>query len=92
MTYALECAFGFVQQLQRPSLVFVVGDHQPPIARSAQPADPTKDVPIHVLTNRPELLARLDELGFAAGLQLPEACRSFPMADLAPALLRLYSK
>ena len=92
VTYALDCAFGFVQQLQRSSLVFVIGDHQPPIARSAQPADPSKDVPVHVLTNRPELLARIDELGFAAGLQLPEEHRSFAMADLAPALLRLYSK
>ena len=92
INYALQCAFGFAQQLSRPSLVFVIGDHQPPISRSARPADMSADVPIHVLTNRPGLLRRLDELGFAAGLRLPDEWVSFPMADLAPALLRCYSK
>ena len=92
LVYAIQCAFGFTQQLQRPSLVVVIGDHQPPIARSAQPTDASADVPIHVVTNRPELLTRIDELGFVQGLRLPEESRSFPMAELAPALLRLYSK
>ncbi len=92
LVYAIQCAFGFTQQLQRPSLVIVIGDHQPPIARSAQPTDASADVPIHVVTNRPELLTRIDELGFVQGLRLPEESRSFPMAELAPALLRLYSK
>ena len=92
VNYALQCAFGFAQQLRRPSLVVIVGDHQPPISRSARPADTSADVPIHVLSNRPGLLARIDELGFAAGLRLPDEWVSFPMADLAPALLRLYSE
>lgn len=90
--YTLRAAVDFICQLRRPSLVIVLGDHQPPIASSVQPADRTHDVPVHVLSNQPELLARLEALGFVAGLHLPDDLQAMPMADLAPKLLRVFSK
>jgi hypothetical protein len=90
--YTLRAAVDFTCQLRRPSLVIVLGDHQPPIASSVQPADRTHDVPVHVLSNQPELLARLAAVGFVAGLHLPADVKAMPMADLAPKLLQAFSK
>jgi hypothetical protein len=90
--YALRAAVDFICQLPRPSLVILIGDHQPPIAATVQPADPTHDVPVHLLSNQPELLAKLEALGFDVGMNLHENVIAMPMADLAPKLLRVFSK
>jgi hypothetical protein len=92
ITYSLRAAADFVCHLQRPSMVIVLGDHQPPIAGAVQPADRTHEVPVHVFSNRPELLSRLHALDYVVGLDLPETVAAIPMADVAPALLRLFSK
>lgn len=91
LEYALRCAIGFTCRLPRPSLVLVLGDHQPPIVRAVLPPDPSYDVPMHAISNRPELLQPLRALGFADGFELPPPACSFPVADVAPALLRAYS-
>ena len=91
LAYALRSAIGFVCRLPRPALVLVLGDHQPPIVRAVVPPDPTFDVPLHALSNRPELLEPLRELGFTPGYELPPAATSYQLADFAPALLRVYS-
>ncbi|MCK5942075.1 MAG: sulfatase-like hydrolase/transferase, partial [Planctomycetes bacterium] len=92
LEYVLRTAFDFARRLQRPSVVVVVGDHQPPIAGALAPADPSFDVPIHVVTNRPELLAPLRALGFVDGLDVPDEVRAWPMAEFAPTVLRAWSR
>jgi hypothetical protein len=92
LEYALRSAVGFVCRLPRPSLVFLLGDHQPPIAGSVQPPDHTRDVPIHVFSNRRELLDPCRTIGFVPGCEVPESVRPFALAEFAPALLKLYSK
>lgn len=92
LEYSLRTAVGFVGRLTRPSIVFVLGDHQPPIATAGPTPDPSFDVPLHVLANRPELLAPLRSLGFVDGFDLPEGITSFDTATFAPMFLGLYAR
>jgi hypothetical protein len=84
--YALQTALGFIAELPRPSLVFVLGDHQPPHAGGMASPDRTRDVPLHAFSNQPGLLERLQPLGCRPGHWLPAA--AMPLAEFAPALLR----
>jgi hypothetical protein len=86
--YALRSAVGYVSRLERPSLVLLLGDHQPPMPGQ----DTSFEVPLHVLSNRPELLPRWHELGFVDGDRPLAAATSMPLHDLAPTLLRLYQR
>ena len=79
-------------RLQRPSVVILLGDHQPPISRLVVPPDTTRDVPIHVFSNRPALLAPLLEQGFVQGTAIPRDMAAFPLAGLAPRLLRAWAR
>lgn len=68
--YALRVNFGFATQLRRPALVVVVGDHQPPLP-SVDRLDRLYDVPLHVLSNRADLVEPWLQKGLRAGL-LPD--------------------
>jgi hypothetical protein len=92
LEYALRAAVGFVCRLPRPSLVFLLGDHQPPIAGSVQPPDHTRDVPIHAFANRRELLDPCRTIGFVPGCEVPDSVQPFALAAFAPAFLKLYSR
>lgn len=92
LVYALRTTAGFVARLPRPSLVIVLGDHQAPFAGVGPHADPSYDVPIHVLSNRPELIARCRQLGFVAGFDVPADIVAFDTAMFAPMLLQLCSR
>lgn len=91
LQYALRAAAGFVCRLPRPSLVLLLGDHQPPIVRVLPSPDLSYDVPVHAISNRPDVLARLRAAGWADGFDLPEAHASRPLAELAPALLQAFA-
>lgn len=92
--YALRAAVGYVTRLPRPSLVLLLGDHQPPLSAVdvACPEDRRLDVPVHVLTNRPELLTPWREDGFVPGNDPRAVAGSWPLYELAPRLLRHYAR
>lgn len=92
LAYVVRAGVGFAAQTPRPSVVVVVGDHQPPIAGSLSPADPSHEVPVHVISSRPELLQPLLDAGFARGLDVPDELLARPMAALAPLLLEAWSR
>jgi hypothetical protein len=92
LEHALRSVVGFVCRLPRPSLVIVLGDHQPPFAGALVPPDPSFDVPIHVFANRPDLLAPFAAFGFVPGTALPAELPSFDSAEFAPLLLRAFAK
>lgn len=67
MRYSLDVAVGFATQLERPSLLFVLGDHQPPLPYRDAP-ERMWDVPMHILSNRPALLERASAFRFTVGM------------------------
>jgi hypothetical protein len=89
--YSLRTALGFTRQLQAPSLVLIVGDHQPPLAYRDR-ADRLHDVPLHVLGNRPGLLEPILGAGLAPGLVPPAEASSFPASRFLFRFLRAYGK
>ena len=87
--YCLRTMFGFAQQLRRPSLVVVVGDHQPPLEFHER-SERVFDVPIHVSTNRPGLLTPLLGQGLEPGLVPAAEGASFDASRFLFRFLRAY--
>jgi hypothetical protein len=79
--------------LQRPepreSVLLLVGDHQP--AASVSGAGASWEVPVHVVTRDPALLARFVALGFRPGLE-PQRPALGGMHDLTTLLLRAFAE
>ncbi|MCU0865769.1 MAG: hypothetical protein MUC36_18445 [Planctomycetes bacterium] len=92
LEYALRTMVGFTARLSRPSLVLVLGDHQPPIGWTQEPLDRSRDVPVHLWSNRPELLTPWRDHGFVPGFAPSAAAPSRALAELAPLLLRTYGR
>ena len=90
--YSLRCVAGFTARLKRPSLVIVLGDHQPPMARNLLPSDTSFDVPMHVFANRPELLAPFAAMQFGEGFGEPPGVEPFDTSEFAAMLLRGFAK
>lgn len=86
--YSLRTAAGFCRELTRPFLVFVLGDHQPPLAL---PPDATRDVPIHAITNRPDLLAPFRARGWSPGMRPADDAPTFPAPTFLADFLRDFS-
>ena len=92
VAYSMRVAVGFACQLERPSMVIVLGDHQPPVKSVLMPGTVSYDVPLHILTNKPELLTALAPLGLLDGLDVPDDFEAFDSADFAPEFLRAFSR
>jgi hypothetical protein len=79
--------------LQRPelreSVILLVGDHQPAATVSGEGA--SWEVPVHVVTRDPGLLARFIALGFRPGLE-PQRPALGGMHDLTAVLLRAFAE
>ncbi|MBK8101318.1 MAG: hypothetical protein IPK26_29910 [Planctomycetes bacterium] len=88
--YTLRAVFGFVALLTRPSLVLIVGDHQPPIGAVMPVPDHTRDVPLHVLSNRADLILPFVRSGCAPGLLPPDTGDWLPTDRLLPWLLTTF--
>lgn len=68
----------------RDFVIVMLGDHQPMAMVSGEGRN--WNVPVHVIASRPELLARLEQRGFRAGLR-PEAPAISKMHELLPTLI-----
>ncbi|MBL9076438.1 MAG: sulfatase-like hydrolase/transferase [Planctomycetes bacterium] len=90
--YSMRCVLGFVERLPRPSIVVVLGDHQPPLAGVADDPATAFHVPIHVITNRPQLLDPVRAIGFVDGWEAPADAGVFSTVDFAARLLQLYAR
>jgi hypothetical protein len=88
MGYAYAWIAGY---LERPSprdyLLVLIGDHQP--ARSVSGSGASWDVPVHVISSDPALLARFTARGFRPGLE-PRLPALGGMHELTPILLEAF--
>lgn len=89
--YSLETMLGFAAELERPSLVLILGDHQPPV-KQLQACDPSFDVPLHAVTNRPALLAPFHAAGALPGLTPHASQEAFPAREFLYRFLQGYSR
>jgi hypothetical protein len=81
--YALNSFAGYLsQRADRDLVMILIGDHQPPALVTGPGA--TWNVPVHVITGRPEILKRLTQRGFRDGV-VP----SYPSLMKMPALTRV---
>lgn len=89
--YSVQAAIGFTCRLPRPSLVVMLGDHQPPPVGEMTKTDTSYDVPIHAISNRAELLAPFRGWGFTDGLVPAADCKPFDSARFLTRFLRDFS-
>jgi hypothetical protein len=87
--YALTSFGGYLRhQADRDMAMVLIGDHQPAAAVSGENA--SWDVPVHIVTNRPEVLRRLVAAGFTPGMNPPRQSLG-PMHTLTRTLLDAFS-
>ncbi len=86
--YQFQWWTSYIRQLApRPLVLVLVGDHQPPALVTGPGA--SWDVPVHVISDDPALLQRLQAQGFVSGLQ-PPAQALGPLHALTPLLLQAF--
>lgn len=88
VAYSLQTLAGYLRTQPRDDLILVVlGDHQPPAMVSGLNA--SWDVPVHIITSNPAVLAVLKGCGFVPGvIPAPEALGG--MHQLGPTLLHAF--
>ena len=85
LAYAFDTIGGYLRyRADRNFVVVLIGDHQPPALITGQGA--TWEVPVHVIAGSSEILERLRQQGFQAGLH-PRRPSLGPMHTLMPRLL-----
>ena len=88
LAYAYTTIAGYLRESAARDLVLIlIGDHQPPAAVSGERA--TWDVPVHVVTNRRQILEHLLTAGFSDGLT-PHRPSLGPMHALLPVLIEAF--
>ncbi len=86
--YTYRWLGGYLQQPEaRESVMLWVGDHQPAASVSGEGA--SWDVPVHIVTRDPAVLARFVALGFKPGLQ-PNRAPLGGMHDLTAMLVKAF--
>jgi hypothetical protein len=89
VSYAYETLAGYLRQHAGQDFVMIlIGDHQPPALVSGQGVP--WDVPVHIITNRGDVLDRLVSNGFQKGLT-PKRPSLGKMHTLTPVLLHAFS-
>jgi hypothetical protein len=87
--YTYRWLGGYLQRSEaRESVMLWVGDHQP--ASSVTGEGASWDVPVHLITRDPEMLARFVALGFRPGL-VPQRPTLGGLHDLTGVLLQAFS-
>ncbi|WP_062013604.1 hypothetical protein [Aureimonas sp. AU4] len=88
--YALEAVGSFVARGGRNAVTLVLGDHQP--AEIVTGPGASRDVPFHILSGDPAVLARLDALGLTSGMVPAGDVPSFPMSEFRERFVRAMSE
>lgn len=90
MRYQFDWLTDYLARYAPANLVtIVIGDHQP-IGSVSGPDQPW-EVPVHIVTRNPKLLARFEAAGFVAGLHPPTTALG-PIHALTPILIDAFSR
>ncbi|MEQ1870084.1 MAG: sulfatase-like hydrolase/transferase [Vicinamibacterales bacterium] len=90
INYIYQSLAGYLAKHKgEPFVMIMLGDHQPPALVSGEGAP--WDVPVHIITNNTEVLARLKTNGFKAGLT-PARPTLGPMSGLLPVLMDAFGE
>jgi hypothetical protein len=88
--YAFEVLASYLEHRPHEQFVLVVlGDHQPAANVSGEGA--SWDVPVHIVSDRPDVLGSLEARGFVPGTR-PNARAIAPLHELGPMLLDAFSQ
>ena len=89
VAYAFQTFAGYVhQRAGRDYVMILIGDHQPPALVSGEGA--SWDVPVHVITNRHDILESLTSRGFVNGLT-PGRPHLGQMHEIVPIIMEAFS-
>ena len=91
IAYSLKTMVGFVCELERPSIVILIGDHQPPGIGDLSDYDSSFDVPMHVISNRADLLQSFGKAGFQEGFFPADEYQAFELSLFADSFLASFS-
>lgn len=91
LRYTFEMLVGYVDALPRPALLLVLGDHQAPRTGSIAPDVVDYAVPLHVISNRPELLAPMRARGGSDSM-IPTGAEATPMHEFLFEFLKAYHR
>ena len=90
--YSLEVAVGFALELRRPSLVLVLGDHQPPGVSDLKEYDLSYHVPFHAIMNEEHLWVPFRNLGFEPGFLPSSSFEALPTTKFHAFILHAFSE
>ncbi|MGM0560322.1 MAG: sulfatase-like hydrolase/transferase [Pseudomonadota bacterium] len=89
--YVLRTLASYIRNVpieEEPFLMVVLGDHE--AGAIASGSDAASEVPVHILSNRQELLAPFDQLGFTPGMQPKESTAILQMHDFRDLFIENY--
>ena len=87
--YSLDVLGGYLERHGEGALFVILGDHQP--ASIVNGWDATADVPVHLVSDDPALLARLPDTLWSDGMLPADDLPSQPMASMRETLARRFS-
>lgn len=90
--YGLRVATGFASLQKKPCLVFILGDHQPPLRHQSEDASLYFDVPLHVLSNEPGLLDALGDARYTRSMLPDLKSSSWSATEFLGDFLRAYGR
>lgn len=76
-----------IRALRRPSLILIIGDHQPPILANGKDGVST---PVHAICRDSSLISRFYQYGFVAGMyKAPDSTTEIAHQDIYPILAEI---
>lgn len=88
--YSLATLGDFMARQGKGAVYIILGDHQP--ASIITGADASRAVPVHIVTDDAELLARFQDAGFTGGMTPLGVTEERPMSQLRQLLIDAFSR
>jgi hypothetical protein len=87
--YSLATLGEFMERQRRDVVYVILGDHQPASIITGQGA--SRAVPVHIVSDDADLVARFEAEGFASGMMPADTTKEQPMSTLRQTLIDTFS-